>query len=85
MADKGYNFESLKEQFGEHIFDKDDPLGLKARAGLKEPASIKDIAGRSELAALREQNAALKEENERLRNTILRCPKCQTKLRLPRK
>ena len=36
-----------------------------------------------ELVALRTENARLKEEIGRLRNTVLRCP-CGKKLRLPR-
>ena len=33
---------------------------------------------------LEEENAKLKAEIERLRETIIRCPKCGTKLRLPK-
>lgn len=36
-----------------------------------------------EIAALRNENKLLKEENERLRNTILLCP-CGKKLRIPK-
>jgi len=39
----------------------------------------------NEVNALREENAQLKKELENLRQTILRCPNCGTKLRMKSK
>ena len=43
------------------------------------------IAENNRIKVLEEENSRLKEENQRLRDTILKCPGCGTKLRLPRK
>jgi RNase P subunit RPR2 len=46
--------------------------------------SFAKIAENSRVKVLEEENARLKAENERLRETIIRCPKCGSKLRLPK-
>lgn len=42
------------------------------------------IAENSKVKLLEEENAKLKAEIERLHEIIIRCPKCGTKLRLPK-
>lgn len=45
---------------------------------------FKTIAEQQKVKALQERISALEAENARLKETILRCPKCGTKLRIPR-
>jgi uncharacterized protein with PIN domain len=59
-----------------------DILGIKKTETIEE--SFAKIAENSRVKVLEEENARLKAENERLRETIIRCPKCGTKLRLPK-
>lgn len=59
-----------------------DILGMKKTETIEE--SFAKIAENSRVKVLEEENARLKAENERLRETIIRCPKCGTKLRLPK-
>lgn len=47
--------------------------------------NLAKIAENSRIKVLEEENAKLKQEIERLHQTILRCPKCGTKLRMPSK
>lgn len=65
--------------------DLKDPFGfremLKDRTSNGWFGSQADMTN-VELVALRTENARLKEENEQLRNTVLRCP-CGKKLRIP--
>ena len=62
--------------------DMGDILGMKKTETIEE--SFAKIAENSRVKVLEEENARLKAENERLRETIIRCPKCGTKLRLPK-
>jgi len=57
-------------------------LGTKKTETIEE--SFAKIAENSRVKVLEEENAKLKAEIERLRETIIRCPKCGTKLRLPK-
>lgn len=52
--------------------------------GSPKKPSIADIAEQQQVQALKEQLKAKDEEIARLKETILRCPKCGTKLRIPR-
>lgn len=70
MANGKFNFEDIFR--GNGIF-----------GGPAKP-SIADIAEKQQVQALKEQLKAKDEEIARLKETILRCPKCGTKLRLPR-
>lgn len=64
----------LKGQYGELFGSKKETI----------EESFAKIAENSKVKLLEEENAKLKAENERLRETILRCPNCGTKLRLPK-
>lgn len=70
MANGNFNFEDILR--GNGIF-----------GGYQKP-SIADIAEKQQIQALQEQLKAKDAEIARLKETILRCPKCGTKLRLPR-
>lgn len=57
-------------------------LGTKKTETIEE--SFAKIAENSRMKVLEEENSKLKAEIERLRETIIRCPNCGTKLRLPK-
>lgn len=61
-----------------------DPFNFNGIFGNPKKPSIADIAEQQQVKALKEQLKAKDEEIARLKETILRCPKCGTKLRLPR-
>lgn len=64
----------LKGQYGELFGSKKETI----------EESFAKIAENSKVKLLEEENSKLKAENKRLRETILRCPNCGTKLRLPK-
>lgn len=65
-------------------FNFNDIFGGNGIFGNPKKPSIADIAEQQQVKALKEQLKAKDEEIARLKETILRCPKCGTKLRLPR-
>lgn len=65
-------------------FNFNDIFGGNGIFGGPSKPSIADIAEKQQVQALKEQLKAKDEEIARLTETILRCPKCGTKLRLPR-
>ena len=74
-ASDPFNFgDILNSQYGELFGTKKETI----------EESFAKIAENSKVKLLEEENAKLKAENERLRETILRCPTCGTKLRLPK-
>ena len=65
-------------------FNFNDIFGNNGIFGSPKKPSIADIAEQQQVKALQEQLKAKDEEIARLKETILRCPKCGTKLRIPR-
>lgn len=67
-------------------FNFNDIFGGLGNLGQKPSMAdqFKTIAEQQQVKALQERIAALEAENARLKETILRCPKCGTKLRIPR-
>lgn len=65
-------------------FNFNDIFGSNGIFGSPKKPTIADIAKEQQVAALQEQLKAKDEEIARLKETILRRPKCGTKLRIPR-
>jgi len=74
-ASDPFNFgDLLNGQYGELFGAKKETI----------EESFAKIAENSKVKLLEEENARLKAEIAQLRETILRCPNCGTKLRLPK-
>jgi hypothetical protein len=67
---------------GSNPFDFSELLnGLVKKDNISD---IAKIAEQQENRKLKEDNAAMKAELERLRELIIRCPKCGAKLKVPK-
>lgn len=82
MADNNYSMNDIFGQFKD-IFGGGTTAPKNQNEAMRDAFS--KAAEANENNALREENSRLKQEIETLRNTILRCPNCGTKLRLKSK
>ena len=82
MADSNFSMNDIFGQFKD-IFGGGTSASKTQNEAMRDAFS--KAAEANENNALREENARLKQEIESLRQTILRCPNCGTKLRMKSK
>lgn len=82
MADNNFTMNDIFGQFKD-IFGGGTSTSKTQSEAMRDAFS--KAAEANENNVLREENAKLKQELENLRQTILRCPNCGTKLRIKSK